>query len=73
MSLSNRPGLPAIAYRVGTYASFRQGLQVRLSDSRWPILRQLRTRADDDSLLIGPPKSVPRVLGIGSTEFDIVQ
>ena len=48
MSLSNRPGLPAIAYRVGTYASFRQGLQVRLSDSRWPILRQLRTRADDD-------------------------
>ena len=48
MNLSNRPGLPAIAYRVGTYSSFRQALQARLSDDRWRVLRQLRTRADDD-------------------------
>ena len=48
MNPSNRPGLPSIAYRVGSYASFRQSLQARLSDSRWPVLRQLRTRADDD-------------------------
>ena len=45
---SNRPGLPAIAYRVGTYASFRQSLHARLSDSRWAALRGLRTRAEDD-------------------------
>ncbi len=46
--LFNRPGLSAIAYRVGTYQTFRQSLHARLSDSRWPVLRGLRTRADDD-------------------------
>jgi hypothetical protein len=46
--ISNRPGLPAIAYRVGTYASFRQSAQARLSAGGWEVLRQLRTRADDD-------------------------
>lgn len=46
--LFNRPGLSAIAYRVGTYQTFRQSLQARLSDSRWPVLRGLRTRDDDD-------------------------
>ncbi|MDR4480912.1 MAG: putative baseplate assembly protein [Nitrospira sp.] len=48
VALFNRPGLSAVAYRVGTYATFRQSLLARLSDARWPILRGLRTRADDD-------------------------
>ena len=48
LALYNRPGLAAIAYRVGTYASFRQSLLARLSDGRWPVLRQLRTRDNDD-------------------------
>jgi hypothetical protein len=46
--LDNRPGLSAIVYRVGTYATFRRSLEARLSDSRWPVLRRLRTRDDDD-------------------------
>ncbi len=46
--LFNRPGLSAIAYRVGTYQTFRQSLHARLSDSRWPVLRGLRTRDNDD-------------------------
>ncbi|MCS6297262.1 MAG: putative baseplate assembly protein [Nitrospira sp.] len=46
--LVNRPGLSAVAYRVGTYGTFRQSLQARLSDSRWPVLRGLRTRDEDD-------------------------
>lgn len=46
--LFNRPGLSAIAYRVGTYQTFRKSLHARLSDSRWPVLRSLRTRDHDD-------------------------
>ncbi|ULA61569.1 MAG: Putative baseplate assembly protein [Nitrospira sp.] len=46
--LFNRPGLSAIAYRVGTFQTFRQSLHARLSDSRWSVLRALRTRDDDD-------------------------
>ena len=46
--IDNRPGLSAITYRAGTYASFRKSLLARLSDGRWPVLRQLKTRDDDD-------------------------
>ncbi len=46
--LFNRPGLSAIAYRVGSYQTFRQSLHARLSDGRWPVLRGMRTRDDDD-------------------------
>ncbi|MBS0171533.1 MAG: putative baseplate assembly protein [Nitrospira sp.] len=46
--LFNRPGLSAIAYRIGIYQTFRQSLHARLSDGRWPVLRGLRTRDDDD-------------------------
>ena len=46
--IENRPGLTAIAYRVGTYASFRKSLLARFSDGRWPALRHLRTRDQDD-------------------------
>jgi hypothetical protein len=48
VAIYNRPGLPAIAYRVGAYASVRQSLLARLSDAQWPVLRQLRTRDNDD-------------------------
>src|SRR5829696_8436912 len=44
----NRPGLSAIAYRIGTHALFKQSMLVRLSDSRLPSLRDLNTHEDDD-------------------------
>jgi len=49
--LFNRPGLSAIAYRVGTYQNFRRSLHAGLSDGRWPVLRGLRTRDEDDFTL----------------------
>jgi hypothetical protein len=48
VAIHNRPGLPAIAYRVGTYANFRESLLARLSESRFSALRQLRSRDNDD-------------------------
>ena len=53
--ISNRPGLPAIRYRVGTYSSFRQAMiersaSVEVGDGErtaWP-LRDWTTRASDD-------------------------
>ena len=48
LSIFNRPGLPAIAYRIGSYTSFRQSLLARLSDAKFSVLRQLRTRDNDD-------------------------
>ena len=48
--VDNRPGLTAIAYRVGTHSQFKHSMLARLSkiakDS--PALQQLKTRADDD-------------------------
>jgi predicted phage baseplate assembly protein len=44
----NRPGLSAIAYRIGTHARFKRSMLARLSDSRLPVLRDLNTRDDDD-------------------------
>ncbi|MCX6924542.1 MAG: PA14 domain-containing protein, partial [Verrucomicrobia bacterium] len=43
-----RPGLAAIAYRVGTHALFKKSLLARLSGSDLPALRGLKTRDDDD-------------------------
>ena len=48
LAVQNRPGLSAIAYRIGTYAQFRASLQAGLSSSDFPALAQLRTRDDDD-------------------------
>jgi predicted phage baseplate assembly protein len=45
---SNRPGLSAIAYRVGTHAQFKETMLARLSESGLPALRGLKTRDDDD-------------------------
>lgn len=44
----NRPGLAAIAYRVGTHALFKESMLARLSASDLPALRGLNTRDDDD-------------------------
>jgi len=44
----NRPGLSAIAYRVGTHAQFKETMLARLSASHQAALRGLNTRDDDD-------------------------
>jgi hypothetical protein len=44
----NLPGLPTIAYRAGTWASFKSSMQTRLSSSDFPSLSGLKTRASDD-------------------------
>lgn len=45
---SNAPGLPAVAYRVGTYAEFRDTLLARLSATDFPALATLTTRRPED-------------------------
>lgn len=45
---TNRPGLSAIGYRVGTHASFKASMLARLSTAGSPALQLLRTRRDDD-------------------------
>jgi hypothetical protein len=44
----NRPGLTAIAYRVGTHSQFKQTMLAALSDSNRPALQNLNTRDEDD-------------------------
>lgn len=46
VDVENRPGLPAIAYRVGTFATFRHALLTELAAT--PELAALRTRLSDD-------------------------
>jgi len=43
----NRPGLPAVAYRVGTHATFRTTALAALSSASRPALRGLGARDDD--------------------------
>jgi hypothetical protein len=55
LELTNRPGLSAVAYRVGTYGSFLRAMLTRIArdihpndpDYPWAI-RELQTRASDD-------------------------
>jgi len=47
-AIANRPGLPAIQYRVGTYSSFLQTMQAALSSADVPALAGLRTRSPQD-------------------------
>ncbi|MBE9180049.1 putative baseplate assembly protein [Oculatella sp. LEGE 06141] len=42
------PGFDAIAYRVGTYATFLETMKARLSDHDYAGLAKLTTRASDD-------------------------
>lgn len=48
VAIANRPGLPAIAYRVGTHGAFKRTLLSALSEARHPALQKLNTREDDD-------------------------
>jgi predicted phage baseplate assembly protein len=45
---ANRPGLPALAYRVGTHATFLETMIARLSSSDYPGLAALTTRDPAD-------------------------
>jgi baseplate J-like protein len=45
---SNPPGLPAVAYRTGTWATFKESMLARLSSADYPALGNLKTRDDDD-------------------------
>jgi hypothetical protein len=45
---TNRPGLPAVSYRVGTWANFKKSMLARLSSSDYPALAGLKTRSNDD-------------------------
>src|SRR2546423_15355513 len=47
-TIANRPGLSAIAYRVGTHSRFRETLLARLSSSNQGALKKLTTRDPDD-------------------------
>src|SRR5262245_32021694 len=46
--LYNRPGLPAIGYRVGTHRAFKESMLDRLSSTDYPALTHLKTREDSD-------------------------
>ncbi|HLN14329.1 MAG TPA: hypothetical protein VK587_14120, partial [bacterium] len=46
--IGNRPGLSAIAYRVGTHNAFKASMLAALSDPSLPALAALRTRDDSD-------------------------
>ena len=46
--IDNPPGLPAIRYRTGDYARFRELLLARLSSADLPALAKLTTRDTDD-------------------------
>lgn len=46
LEINNRPGLSAIAYRIGTYSSFRRAMLHAIAGT--PELAALRTRLSDD-------------------------
>jgi len=46
--IANRPSLPAISYRVGTYPTFFASMMAALSGSDVPALANLSTRASSD-------------------------
>ncbi|MGH9866929.1 MAG: putative baseplate assembly protein [Candidatus Polarisedimenticolia bacterium] len=48
VGIENRPGLPAIAYRVGKHGQFKETMLARLSGSRLRALAALTTRDPDD-------------------------
>ena len=48
IAIANRPGLSALAYRVGTHATFLETMKALLSSSGYPALAKLRTRDSND-------------------------
>jgi len=51
VSVTNRPGLAALQYRVGTHPQFFATMRAELSSQAHPALAGLRTRAGDDLTL----------------------
>jgi hypothetical protein len=49
ITVFNRPGLDAIAFRVGTHGSFLETMKARLSSSAYPALAELTTRESRDA------------------------
>jgi predicted phage baseplate assembly protein len=47
-TIFNRPGLGALAWRAGTYGTFRETMQARLSSAAFPALAGFKSRAADD-------------------------
>jgi hypothetical protein len=47
-AITNRPGLSAIAYRVGTHGTFKASMLAALSDPDYSALAALRTRDNSD-------------------------
>ncbi|WP_414519342.1 putative baseplate assembly protein [Nostoc sp. PCC 9305] len=50
-SVANQPGFSTLAYRVGTHASFFETMKARLSESKFPSLKHLKTRDPQDTSL----------------------
>jgi len=48
VAVTNRPSLPAIAYRIGEHADFKASMLARLSSTGFASLQGLRTRNDND-------------------------
>lgn len=46
--ITNAPGQPAIVYRTGTWATFKESMLARLSSAQYPALAALKTRDSDD-------------------------
>jgi len=46
--VANRPGLPSVRYRVGTWSAFLASMEAALSGSDVPALAGLRTRSNSD-------------------------
>src|ERR1700679_4311136 len=46
--ITNTQGQPAISYRTGTWATFKESMLARLSSAAYPALASLKTRDDDD-------------------------
>jgi Baseplate J-like protein len=51
MAIGNRPGLPALSYRVGTHGTFLESMKARLSSSDYPQLAALTNRASEDAAI----------------------
>ena len=47
-AVTNRPGLSAVAYRIGQHATFKASMLAALSTARNAGLQALKTRAEDD-------------------------
>jgi hypothetical protein len=64
MTTANRPGLDALAYRVGTQAAFLETMKARLSSKDYPALRALSVRETSDPSIA--------LLDAGATMLDVL-